>query len=101
MIDLMNMMTMLKNYMKNLSEKKLTVQTKKFLKNQKQATEKVLKTIMAEYEEQRTYKAKVEMAFALVQLIPCLMEKSGCFWFQDVKGGAIGFLMKFYTIKIL
>ena len=46
-------------------------------------TEKVLRKIMAEYEERRTKSAKAEMALALVGLSPSLIEKSGMFWFKD------------------
>ena len=45
--------------------------------------EKVLRKIIAEYEEKRTKTKKAEMAFALVGLLPSLMEESGMFWFKD------------------
>ena len=66
-----------------LSNRNLIQQSKKHLMDKRRCTEKVLRKIMAEYEEKRTKTAKAEMAFALVGLLPSLIEKSGVFWFKD------------------
>ena len=66
-----------------LSNRNLIKQSKKHLMDKRRCTEKVLRKIMAEYEEKRTRTAKAEMAFAIVGLLPSLIEKSGMFWFKD------------------
>ena len=66
-----------------LSNRNLISQTKKHLMDKRRCTEKVLRKIMAEYEERCTKSAKAEMAFALVGLLPSLIEKSGMFLFKD------------------
>lgn len=65
-----------------LSERNLIVQTKKFLMDKRRCTERVMRKIMAEYEDRRKKSAKAKMAIALVGVVPSLMEKSGIVWFK-------------------
>ena len=75
--DMFDDVETLREKLVELSERDLIVQTKKFLMDKRRCTEKVMRKIMAEYEDKRRKSAKAEMAIALVGIVPSLIEKSG------------------------
>ena len=70
----------------DLSERGLIVQTRKHLMNKMHCNQRVLRKIVAEYEEQRAKAAKAVMAVALVGAVPTLLEKSGVLKFKSGAG---------------
>ena len=66
-----------------LSEQGEIKTTKAFLNNKKKANEKAMKKILSEYIKKKNKQAKMEMAVAIVSLLPYLIEKVEIIKFKD------------------